>query len=252
MRRTVVHYAPAIEGGAAATPPRPKMRLRIPRGISRAAKKKLQEAHKRLRKIGVDLYLARNEALPSGNYYLETAAEAFYAARDKTYEHVPGPAPASMWAQVRIPHKRNTMSSGQKMLYFNHDLKRVSGVAVDRVMRSVFGAAYSWNGTSGKSMGVNLAALSPPRRASTPRRRRSRSSPSRKSMKRRIARRRRASSSSPRCPMGEGLKYYKPSRLSPPRPANHAGCRGKTICNSNGCWTSTPNSRGVHSWRIKR
>lgn len=223
------------------------MRLHIPRGIPRLASKKLKEAHKRLRKIGVDLFLARNEALPSGNYYLETAAEAFYAARDETYEHVPGPAPAYMWAQVRIPHGQGRISPGQKMLYFNHDLPGVSRSKLEKIMRSVFGSAYSWDGTNGKSMGVNLT-LASSSSASRSRRRRRTSKSKSKPMKRRIERRRRASSSS-ECPLGEGLKYYKSSRLSPPRPANHVGCRGKTICNSNGCWESRRNSRGVYTWR---
>lgn len=251
MQRTVVHYGSPLAGGATRASRR-GMCLQIPRGIPRLASKKLKEAHRRLRKIGVDLFLARNEALASGDYYLDTAANAFYAARDKASD----PAPAYMWAQVRIPHGQDRISPGQKMLYFNHDLPGVSRSKLEQIMRSVFGRAYSWDGTNGKSMGVNLAlasSSSSSRRkkrtsASRSRRRRRTSKSKATAMKRRIERRRRASSSS-ECPLGEGLKYYKPSRLSPPRPANHVGCRGKTICNSNGCWTSTPNSRGVHSWR---
>lgn len=254
MRRTVVHYgATSLTGGATRSA---KMRLKVPRGIPSKMKGKLRLAHKMLRSLGVDLALVSNQALESGAYYYDTAATAFTDSQDATYQKVPGPAPAYMWAEVRVPHKKKSMSSKQRALNFTHDLKKVSKKQVHQVMQQVFGSAYSWNLSNGQSIRVAIQSrttkkrtsgkkpVARRRRASTRRRRTSRS------MEERIAQRRRASSAA--CPMGRGSKYYKRERQSPPRPANDPRCRGLTICNSNGCWTSLPNKKKVYSWKKSR
>ncbi len=49
------------------------------------------------------------------------------------------------------------------------------------------------------------------------------------------------------CDISSNKKYL--TRPSPPRPANEAGCRGKTFVGNDGnFWTSKANSQGIYRW----
>ena len=133
-----------------------KMRLKIPRGIPSTVKPKLRQAHKMLRKMGIDFALMRNEALEHFGYDGDIPGEDFFDLQNTTYEKVPGPAPAYMYAEVRVPFKQRDMDPRQRFLWFNHDLKGISNTEVHKVMTKVFGTALSWNKSNRESIRVTI------------------------------------------------------------------------------------------------